>query len=119
MLEAAVSRASEGRYYEIVVEHLLMAVLEPDDGDGAAIMRQFQADRGRLLIRIEKILERMRTGNPGRPVFSENVFKWIENAWVLASVEFGATRLRSGMLLAELIAHPSTYTPESLTELET
>jgi type VI secretion system protein VasG len=118
VLEAAVSRASEGRYYEIVVEHLLLSMLEADDGDAAAILKRFGADRGRLAVRVEKILERMKTGNPGRPVFSENVFKWIEDAWVVASVEFGATRLRTGLLLAQLIAQPSKYTPESLTELE-
>jgi type VI secretion system protein VasG len=118
MLEAAVGRATEGRYYEIVVEHLLLAVLEPDDGDAAAILKHFEQDRGRLLIRVEKVLERMKTGNPGRPVFSENVFRWMEDAWLLASVEFGAVRLRSGVLLTQLIAQPGRYTAEALAELE-
>src|SRR5690348_2689451 len=78
VLEGAVSRASEGRYYEIVVEHFLLTMLEPDDGDAAAILKRFGTDRGRLAIRVEKILERMKTGNPARPVFSENLFQWME-----------------------------------------
>jgi type VI secretion system protein VasG len=118
MLESAVSRATEGRYYEIVVEHLLLAMLEPDDGDAAAVLRHFQIDRGRLAVRVEKILERMKTGNPGRPVFSENVFRWMEEAWLLASVEFGAVRLRSGVMLAQLVSQPGRYTSELLPELD-
>src|SRR4029079_14491141 len=118
LLEAAVSRATAGRYYEIVVEHLLLAMLEPDDGDGAAILKRFGTDRGRLAIRVEKICERMKTGNPGRPVFSQNIFQWIEDAWLLASVEYGAVRLRSGVLLAPLIAYPGRSTAETLQELE-
>ena len=118
MLEGAVSRASEGRYYEIVVEHLLLAMLEPDDGDAAAILKHFQCDRGRLAVRVERVLERMKTGNPGRPVFSENVFRWMEDAWLLASVEFGATRLRSGALLTQLLANRSRYTSELFPELD-
>src|SRR5262249_28593002 len=73
---------------------------------------------GRLLIRVEKLLERMKTGNSGRPVFTENIFRWIEDAWLLASIEFGAIRLRSGVLLTQLIAQPGRYTGESFPELE-
>jgi len=118
MLESAVSRATEGRYYEIVIEHLLLALLEPDDGDAAAILKHFGQDRGRLLIRVEKLLERMKTGNSGRPVFTENIFRWLEDAWLLASVEFGALRLRSGVMLTQLVAQPGRYTGESFPELE-
>src|SRR5262245_40788470 len=93
-------------------------MLEPDDGDAAAVLKHFQLDRGRLAVRVEKILERMKTGNPGRPVFSESIFRWIQEAWLLASVEFGAVKLRSGMLFAQLIAQPGRYTSEPLPELE-
>ena len=33
LLEAAVGKAATGGFYEITVEHLLAAMLEPDEGD--------------------------------------------------------------------------------------
>ena len=34
-------------------------------------------------------LDRQRQGNPGRPVISESVFTWLEEAWLSASVDLG------------------------------
>src|SRR3954466_2008934 len=97
-LEAAVGRASSGRYYEIVPEHLLLILLESEDGDVARILAHFQQDRTRLINRVQRVVEGMRPGNAGRPTFSETLFQWMEDAWVVASLEHGATRLRSGSL---------------------
>jgi type VI secretion system protein VasG len=116
-LEAAVGRAAQGGYYELSVEHLLAALLEPDDGDAARIFQRWTVDRRRLWSRVERELGRLKQGNPGRPVISEAVFNWIEDAWLLASVDFGAVSLRSGHLLVQLVARPDRYTGESYPEL--
>src|SRR4051812_36245943 len=84
MLESAVGRAAQSSNYEISVEHLLVAMLAPDEGDVARVLHNANADRKRLLARVERELERMKTGNPGRPVVSENVFSWLEDAWLSA-----------------------------------
>ena len=118
LLEAAVGRAAQGGYYEIAVEHLLAAMLEPDDGDAARILANWNADRKRLHARIEADLQRMRQGNPGRPVISESVFNWLEDAWLLASVELGAVKLRSGHLLLQLAARLDRYLGRGYPELE-
>ena len=117
-LEAAVGRAAGAGAHEIVVEHLLVQLLEPDEGDVARIFHNWNVDRKKLAQRVERELQRMRTGNPGRPVISENVFNWLEDAWLLASVELGATSLRTGHLLLQLVAKPDRYTGELYSELE-
>jgi type VI secretion system protein VasG len=117
-LEAAVGRAAGAGAQEIVVEHLLAQLLEPDEGDVARIFHNWNVDRKKLWQRVERELQRMKTGNPGRPVISENVFNWLEDAWLLASVELGATSLRTGYLLLQLIAKPDRYTGELYAELE-
>jgi type VI secretion system protein VasG len=117
-LEAAVGRAAQGGYYELTVEHLLASMLEPDEGDVALLMQQHGADRRRLAGMIERTLSEMKTGNAGRPVISESVFNWLEDAWLLASVELGAQKLRSGHLLVQLAARPDRYTGESYSEIE-
>jgi len=118
LLEASVGRAANSRAYEIVVEHLLSTMLEDERGDAARLLHQHDIDRNRLLAHVERVLTGLRTGNAGRPVFSESLFQWIEDAWVVASVEWGAVRLRSGFLLAQLVLRPGRYTSETYPELE-
>ncbi|WP_043711759.1 type VI secretion system ATPase TssH [Corallococcus macrosporus] len=118
LLEAAVARASAGRFYEIVPEHLLVQMLEPEDSDVARILQQFGVDRRQLLASMERALQGLRAGNAGRPVFSETLFQWFEEAWLLASVEQGATRLRSGLLFTQFVSRRSRYTAELFPELD-
>lgn len=118
MLEAAVGRAAQGRYYEIVPEHLLHGIINQEDGDAAEILKHFGQDRTRLLGRISKTLEGMKTGNAGRPVFAESLFQWIEDAWTLASLLYGVNRMRSGHLLLQFIERSSRYSAEDFPEIE-
>ncbi len=118
MLEAAVGRAAQGRYYEIVPEHLLHGIVGQEDGDAAEILKHFGQDRLRLIGRIEKTLEGMKTGNAGRPVFAESLFQWIEDAWTLSSLLYGVSRLRSGHLLLQFVERASRYSAEDFPEIE-
>ncbi|MBL9104824.1 MAG: type VI secretion system ATPase TssH [Myxococcales bacterium] len=119
MLEGAVGHAAGGQFYEITCEHLLLKVLESADGDAELILGKFGQRRLAVAQRVQRALERMKTGNAGRPVFSESLFQWMEDAWVVASLNFGATQLRSGHLLLQFIDRPSRYSGDSFPELET
>jgi type VI secretion system protein VasG len=118
VLEAVVERAASGRYYEITPEHFLHGLLQIEDGDAAAILQYYRKDRLKISAAIERTMQRMRTGNAGRPVFAENLFTWFENAWVAASLERGAVQIRSGDLLLEFIGRVGKYTAETFEELE-
>ncbi len=118
MLEAAVSHAASGRYYEIIPEHLLVALLEASETDAAALLYYADQDPSRLGQRIQRALERMKTGNQGRPVFAESLFQWMEDAWVLASLHFGAGELRSGHLLLMFAIRGHRYSAETYPEVD-
>jgi type VI secretion system protein VasG len=118
LLEAAVGRAASGGFYEITVEHFLATLLEPDDGDVARILHNWNVDRQKLQARAERDLQRQRTGHAGRPVISERIFTWLEDAWLAASVDLGAGVLRTGHLLYQLVARPDRYMAEPWPELE-
>jgi type VI secretion system protein VasG len=118
LLDTAAGRAVQGGFYEIVVEHVLSAMLDAEDGDVARILANAQRDRLELRTAVERTLGRMRTGNAGRPRFAEVLFEWFENAWLLASVEHGATQLRTGALLLELVTRPGRYLAETYPALE-
>ena len=116
-LEEAVASAASGRFYEIVVEHLLLALLEPADGEAAAVLSEVRRDRRRATTTLQNILQRMRTGNAGRPVFSEGVFQLLEEAWLVASVEHGRQHLRPADVLLEFATRGNRYTAETIPEL--
>ena len=83
-----------------------------EDADANEILQFFGQDRLRLAGRIEKTLESLKTGNAGRPTFSESLFQWIEDAWTLASLLYGVSRLRTGHLLLQFAERSSRYTAE-------
>ena len=116
-LEEAVASAASGRFYEIVVEHLLLALLEQTDGEAAAVLAEVRRDPRRATTTLQNILQRMRTGNAGRPVFSEAVFQLLEEAWLVASVEHGRTHLTPADVLLEFATRGNRYTAESIPEL--
>ena len=117
-LEAAVGRAAQGGYYELSVEHLLSALLEPDAGDVPRLFQRWSVDRRRLWARVERELGSLKQGNPGRPVISESVFRWLEDAWLLASVELGALKLRTGHLLRAAAREAGALPGDGYAELD-
>jgi type VI secretion system protein VasG len=118
MLEGAVSRANTARCYEIIPEHMLRAQLDDDGSEASLILRHFQVDRAKVIGRIEDTLRGLRTGNADKPKFSADLFQWFEDAWVIASLEFGALRLRSGALMVQWILGYDKYAAESYPELD-
>lgn len=118
MLERAAARANTAGHREILPEHLLVELAAPDDGDVACILDARGSARGILVARIERLLGKLPGGSEARPVFSRSVFQLLEDAWLRASVELGATQLRSGALLLQFIAQPERYTSEPYAELE-
>ena len=119
VLEGVVERAAAGRFYEIGVEHLLLGLLEVEDGDARHILHYFRKDPTKVSADVERALQTMRTGNQGKPVFSASLWQWLEDSWVIASLERGSVQLRSADLVQQFLDHTGRYSAESFPELET
>src|SRR5690349_19837637 len=117
-LEGAAGKAVSAQHGEVDAEHMLLCMLEPDDGEAAQLLQAVGINRPRLRTAVETALSRVRAGQGKRPVIAENVFNWIEDAWLTASLELGEVKLRSGVLLYQLILKPGRYTSEEFDELE-
>lgn len=117
-LEAAVGRAASGAFYEVVPEHLLLALVELAAGDAEALLASQQLDRLAFAARVERVVQGLRTGNGQKPVIAQTLFTWLQDAWLGASVERGATVLRTADLLLTFAEFSSRYTAESFPELE-
>src|SRR5262249_41942876 len=81
---------------------------EPADGDVAQILRQYEIDHVQLTRELMRGLDRLRTGNSRAPALSPRLPRLVADAWVLASVQFGAPAVRSGHLLLAMVADEDT-----------
>ena len=103
-LETAAGLTLSRTHYNVEIEHWLVALADRADADVVAILRHYEIDLGRLAIDINRALEKMKTGNGRAPSLSPDIVELVKQAWLLASLELGATRLRSGHLLWALLA---------------
>lgn len=105
-LEGAAGLCVSRTHYEVTVEHLLAKLLEEPQGDLPLILRQFDIDPSAVQRGVEQTIERLHTGNGGKPVFSPVLIQWFQDAWLISSINLGDERIRSGALLAALLAKP-------------
>ncbi len=91
--------------YDIEIEHILAKILENDDTDLHKIAHQYNVNVDRLTKDVETSLNRLKTGNTGRPDISPRIPDLIQDAWLLASVNYGAGKIRSGHLILTLLTN--------------
>ncbi|HWQ33708.1 MAG TPA: type VI secretion system ATPase TssH [Blastocatellia bacterium] len=103
-LEAAAGLCLSRTNYDVDLEHLLLKLLEAPDTDFSRILRHYEVDAARLSKDLTRSLDRLKTGNARTPALSPNLPKLIQEAWLLASIEFGAPKVRSGHLLLALLS---------------
>ncbi len=113
-LEAAAGLCISRGHYEVGPEHLLLQMAEDPQADLQQILRHFGINPAPLLGLLQRNLESLRSGNSGRPVFSPLLLEWFQDGWVLASVEYQDTQVRSGALLLALLLRPDRYTADDL-----
>src|SRR5262245_32118964 len=102
-LEGAAGLCLTRTHYDVDVEHFLLKLVEVADGDVSRVMRHYGADSARVSRDLTRALDRLKTGNVRTPTLAPRIARLISDAWTVASVEFGAGRVRSGhVLLASL-----------------
>jgi type VI secretion system protein VasG len=102
-LFAAVGLCSSRSNYHVEIEHWLLSLLEAPDSDLARILEHYEADPVRVRRELTAAVNRLKTGNAGKPDLDIQLLDLIQGAWLLASVEFGAAQVRSGHLLTALL----------------
>jgi len=96
-------------HYEITVEHLFAKFLEDSRSDLPLIFRRFDLDPGRVQRALEETLEEFKTGNAAKPVFSPLLMELIQDAWLVASIDLGEKKIRSGAVLLAFLGKPSFF----------
>jgi type VI secretion system protein VasG len=103
-LEAAAGLTLSRTHYNVEIEHWLLKLADAADGDVAAILRHYEVDQSRLLVDLNRALDRMKTGNARAPSLSPEIVELAKEAWLLASVEHNLAKLRSGHVIWALLA---------------
>jgi type VI secretion system protein VasG len=104
-LENAAGLCVSRTNYSIELEHCLLKLHETPQTDFARIFRHYDIDASRVNRELTKALDQLQRGKAREGLtFSPDVVEWLREAWVLTSLEFGAQRIRSGYLLAALMA---------------
>jgi type VI secretion system protein VasG len=116
-LEAAAGACMSRQHYEVTIEHALLAMLDEPGCDLHDILRHFGVDASRVQKRLTKQLDEMRSGNSGRPVLAPLLMEWLQEGWLLSSLEMGGTTIRSGALLMALVNRPDRFASGDWVEL--
>ncbi len=107
-LESAAGLCLSRTNYDVEIEHILAKLLEQEDTDLHKICRHYEVNIDRLTKDVSTSLDRLKTGNSRTPGLSDRLPTWFQNAWLLASVDFGAARVRSGHLILALLSNDGT-----------
>jgi type VI secretion system protein VasG len=102
-LEGAAGSCVSRTNYEVTVEHYFSRMLEEPQSDIPLILRNLEIDAAALRWAVEQSLEALHTGNSGKPVFSPLLVEWIEEAWLVSSIDMQEDQIRSGALLSALV----------------
>ncbi len=102
-LEGAAGLCLSRTNHSVEIEHWLSKLAERTDGDFEVIVREYDLNVSRFLSDLQQTLDRFKTGNGRPPALSQNVVDLIREAWLIASVEFGETTIRSGYLIMAMV----------------
>jgi type VI secretion system protein VasG len=108
-LENAAGLCVGRSHYEVTVDHVLLKLIDSPDADIQAILRHYEIEPTRVIGALQHNVESLKSGNTGKPVFSPLLAKWMEEAWLIGSVNLGEPLLRSGTLLLALLENPQRY----------
>jgi type VI secretion system protein VasG len=88
----------------VEVEHWLLKLLDAPNTDLTRLFRQYEVDTSRLQRDLTRAIDQFRTGNTRTPTLATTIDQLLRESWVLASVHFKASSVRSGVLLMALLA---------------
>lgn len=103
-LESAAALCLSRTNYNVEIEHWLTKLVETSNSDIEAVLRHYGVDTSRLRQELTRALDRLKTGNARPPALSPHVVDLAREAWLAASVTFGAEAVRSGHLLYALLS---------------
>lgn len=108
-LEDAAALAVSEKANEVQIEHYLLSLLERPNSDIDVLLAHFDCSENLLRQSIRSTLDSSPTGNGGKPVFSALLIEWLQESWLVSSLDLSETKIRTGALLLTLVSNPLRY----------
>ncbi|RJP73286.1 MAG: type VI secretion system ATPase TssH [Candidatus Zixiibacteriota bacterium] len=116
-MQNAVGLAVSRSHYEITPAHLFLKLLETDRSDWSLVFPHFGLEPGAARQALMGELEEHPAGNTAKPALSPLLLELFQDAWLIASLNLGETRIRSGAILSAFLAKASFFGSGRLAEL--
>lgn len=104
-LESAAGLCMSQTNYEVDIEHFFLKLLDLSDTDIEKILRYFEMNKDHLVADLTRTIEGFKTGNSRTPALSPRIPRMIQDAWMVASIDFKANRIRSGHIILSLLSN--------------
>ena len=104
-LESAAGLCLSQTHYEVDIEHFFIKLLGIANTDIQKILRHFEINEASLVSDLTRTMEEFKTGNARTPALSPRIPGMIQEAWLLASVDFQSPSIRSGHILLALMSN--------------
>ncbi len=101
-LEGAAGLCLSRTHYDVEIEHFLLKALDATDGDLAFILKHYGVNRSRLVADLTKSLDKLKSGNARTPALSPTLTKMLSEAWLIGSVDYGESQIRTGHAVVAL-----------------
>ncbi len=108
-LEDAAALAVSEKANEVQIEHYLLSLLERPNSDFDALLSHFDCSENLLRQSVRSTLDTNAKGNGSKPVFSALLIEWLQESWLVSSLDLSETQIRSGALLLTLVSNPLRY----------
>lgn len=101
--EKAAQLCVKNTNFNVEIEHLLLCLLDESETDLAALLRYYEIDEAAVRRELSRSMEKFQRGNTRTPALSPHLLDLLEEAWVMASLDYGLSAVRSGTLLVGLL----------------
>ncbi|CAE6954365.1 Belongs to the ClpA ClpB family [Vibrio sp. B1FIG11] len=108
-LEDAAALAVSEKANEVQIEHYLLSLLERPNSDFDVLLSHFDCSENLLRQSVRSTLDTNAKGNGSKPVFSALLIEWLQESWLVSSLDLSETQIRSGALLLTLVGNPLRY----------
>lgn len=102
-LESAAGLCLARAHYDIEIEHLLLKLTESSSSDFPRIAKHFGVSVSRVTSELNRSLDKLKSGNQSTPRVAPPLLMALSDAWLHASLNFDAPKIRSGHVLLAML----------------
>src|SRR5690242_2168491 len=98
-LEKAIAICMQRSHYNVELEHWLLALLNDTNKYFKHFIEQSSIIYSKLITDLESRLENLRNGNDQTPALSQRIIELIQEAWLIASLDYQDNKIDTPYLL--------------------